>query len=120
MKFTNITSDEIDNIIKYNEDQKNSLMKFNEYKNLNDVAKYVEKTYSGHYTSANGIQSMDLISSSGRGLDFCLGNVMKYAARYGKKNGANKIDLMKIIHYTLLAMNEHDIKESNETRLTNT
>mgnify|MGYP000598212675 CR=1 FL=1 len=36
------------------------------------------------------------------------------------KNGANKIDLMKIIHYTLLAMNEHDIKESNETRLTNT
>jgi hypothetical protein len=45
---------------------------------------------------------------------------MKYAARYGKKNGANKIDLMKIIHYALLAMNEHDIKESNETRPTNT
>ena len=56
-------------------------MKFNEHKNLKDVAEYVEKTYSGHYTSANGIQSMDLISSSGRGLDFCLGNVMKYASR---------------------------------------
>ena len=94
-------------------------MKFNEHKNLKDVAEYVEKTYSGHYTSANGIQSMDLISSSGHGLDFCLGNVMKYASRYGKKNGANKDDLMKIIHYTLLAINEHDIKESNESKSTN-
>ena len=94
-------------------------MKFNEHKNLKDVAEYVEKTYSGHYTSANGIQSMDLISSSGRGLDFCLGNVMKYAARYGKRNGADRIDLMKIIHYALLAINEHDIKESNESKSTN-
>ena len=91
-------------------------MKFNEQNNLKDVSDYVEKTYSGHYTSANGIQSMDLISASGRGLDFCLGNVMKYASRYGKKNGADRIDLMKIIHYALLAINEHDIKESrNET-----
>jgi hypothetical protein len=88
-------------------------MKFNEQSNLKDVSDYVQKTYSGHYTSANGIQSMDLISASGRGLDFCLGNVMKYASRYGKKNGANRVDLMKIIHYALLAMNEHDIKESS-------
>ena len=115
MKFNNITSDEIDNIMEIN-----NIMKFNEQKNLKDVADYVEKTYSGHYTSANGVQSMDLISSSGRGLDFCLGNVLKYASRYGKKNGANREDLMKIIHYTLLAMNEHDLKEINETRPTNT
>ena len=113
MKFNNITSDEIDNIMEHDKKRKNNLMKFNEHKNLLDIGIYVEKTYSGHYTSANGIQSMDLISASGRGLDFCLGNVMKYASRYGKKNGANREDLMKIIHYTLLAMNEHDIKESN-------
>jgi len=37
---------------------------------------------------------------------------LKYASRYGKKNGANREDLMKIMHYTLLAINEHDIKES--------
>ena len=107
MKFNNITSDEIDNIMNLTN------TKFNEAENIKQLTKYVEKTYSGHYTSANGIQSMDLISSSGRGLDFCLGNVLKYASRYGKKNGANRIDLMKIIHYALLAMNEHDIKESN-------
>ena len=90
-------------------------MKFNELKNIKELTDYVEGTYSKHYASKNGVQSMDLISASGLGLDFCLGNVLKYASRYGKKNGANREDLMKIMHYTLLAMNEHDIKESNET-----
>ena len=87
-------------------------MKFNELKNIEELTAYVEGTYSKHYASANGVQSMDLISASGLGLDFCLGNVLKYASRYGKKNGANREDLMKIMHYTLLAINEHDLKES--------
>ena len=91
-------------------------MKFNESKNIDELANYVESTYSKHYASPNGIQSMDLISASGHGVGFCLGNVLKYASRYGKKDGANRDDLMKIMHYTLLAINEHDLKESdNET-----
>ena len=91
-------------------------MKFNELENINQLTTYVESTYSKHYAAPNGVQSMDLISASGLGLDFCLGNVLKYASRYGKKNGANREDLMKIMHYTLLAINEHDLKESdNET-----
>lgn len=89
-------------------------MKFNEQKNIHELTHYVEGTYSKHYAAANGIQSMDLISASGLGLDFCLGNVLKYASRYGKKNGANREDLMKIMHYTLLAINEHDLKESTD------
>ena len=107
MKFHNITSDEIDNIMNLTN------TKFNEAENIKQLTKYVESTYSKHYSSPNGVQSMDLISSSGLGLDFCLGNVLKYASRYGKKNGANREDLMKIMHYTLLAMNEHDLKENN-------
>ena len=91
-------------------------MKFNEQQNINQLQTYVESTYSKHYAAPNGVQSMDLISASGLGLDFCLGNVLKYASRYGKKNGANREDLMKIMHYTRLAINEHDLKESsNET-----
>ena len=91
-------------------------MKFNESKNIEQLANYVESTYSKRYASPNGIQSMDLISASGHGVGFCLGNVLKYASRYGKKDGANRDDLMKIMHYTLLAINEHDLKESdNET-----
>jgi len=109
VNFHNITNDEIDNIFNLSGNK----MKFNEAENIKQLTKYVEGTYSKHYSSPNGVQSMDLISSSGLGLDFCLGNVLKYASRYGKKNGANKEDLMKIMHYTLLAMNEHDLKENN-------
>ena len=89
-------------------------MKFNEENNIHELFEYVEGTYSKHYSSANGVQIMDLISASGLGLDFCLGNVLKYASRYGKKDGANRQDLMKIMHYTLLAINEHDLKESTD------
>ena len=88
-------------------------MKFNEQQNIKQLSTYVESTYSKHYAAANGIQSMDLISASGHGVGFCLGNVLKYASRYGKKDGANRTDLMKIMHYTLLAINEHDLKESD-------
>lgn len=95
-------------------------MKFNEQQNIHELTHYVEGTYSKHYASENGIQSMDLISASGHGVGFCLGNVLKYASRYGKKEGANRTDLMKIMHYTLLAINEHDLKEQDETRPTNT
>ena len=95
----------------YNEQLRN-IMKFNEQKNIHELTHYVESTYSKHYAASNGVQSMDLISASGLGLDFCLGNVLKYASRYGKKDGANRTDLMKIMHYTLLAINEHDLKES--------
>ena len=35
---------------------------------------------------------------------FCLGNVIKYAKRYGKKQGKNDLDLLKIIHYTIILL----------------
>jgi len=44
-------------------------------------------------------------------MGFCLGNVMKYAQRYGKKGGRNRDDLMKIAHYAIMAMHTHDLEE---------
>jgi hypothetical protein len=35
---------------------------------------------------------------------------MKYAQRYGKKDGYNRKDLMKIIHYAIIAMYNHDLQ----------
>ena len=93
--------------------------KYNEDKLLNEFILYINKTYGEHYASDNGVQSMDLISATGKGLDFCLGNVLKYAARYGKKAGANRQDLIKIMNYSLLALNEHDLNKEgalNETK----
>ena len=89
--------------------------KYNEDNLILELALYINKTYSQHY-SQNNFQATEFIIDSGHGEGFCIGNILKYAQRYGKKNGANREDLMKIMHYTLLAINEHDLKESsNET-----
>jgi len=32
-----------------------------------------------------------------------MGNVIKYAMRYGKKEGRNQLDLLKLIHYAIIA-----------------
>ena len=33
---------------------------------------------------------------------------MKYAKRYGKKKGRNELDLLKIIHYTIILLGSQD------------
>jgi len=38
----------------------------------------------------------------GQEKEACHSNIIKYAMRYGKKEGYNKKDLLKIIHYTIL------------------
>ena len=78
--------------------------KFNEAKLLQEFREYVLNTYKGHYVGKENIQSLDLIFASGRGEGFCIGNILKLAARYGKKDGKNRKDLLKILHYALLTM----------------
>jgi hypothetical protein len=45
-----------------------------------------------------------MILDAGHGEGFCMGNIMKYSMRYGKKEGKNKSDLHKIIHYAIIAL----------------
>ena len=40
--------------------------------------------------------------------DFCQANAIKYLARYGKKNGKNRKDLLKAVHYVILLMSSED------------
>ena len=35
---------------------------------------------------------------------FCQANILKYGSRYGNKDGNNKKDLMKVIHYAMLLL----------------
>ena len=81
--------------------------KFNEGALLAELQVYVDATYGEHY-SRNRFQSSEFIMDCGHGMGFFLGNVLKYTQRYGKKDGHNRKDLMKILHYALLALNEHD------------
>lgn len=77
--------------------------KFNEDEALKTLRKYIESTYDGHY-SMNKIQSTEFIFDAGHGEGFCLGNIIKYAQRYGKKDGRNTADLLKILHYGIILL----------------
>ena len=86
------------------------MMKYSEDRILKELEEYVAKTYEGHY-SKQKFQATEFIIDSGHGMGFCLGNIMKYAQRYGKKNGRNRDDLMKIAHYAMMALHVHDLDE---------
>jgi len=85
-------------------------MKYSEDRILKEMDQYIRGTYDKHY-SKNKFQATEFIIDSGHGMGFCLGNVMKYAQRYGKKGGRNRDDLMKIAHYAIMAMHVHDLEE---------
>ena len=84
--------------------------KFNEGALIAELQAYIDKTYGGHY-SKNQFQSTEFIIDCGHGMGFALGNVLKYAQRYGKKEGHNRADLLKILHYTIIAFACHDKNE---------
>ena len=81
--------------------------KYNEDNALAELSKYIDSTYDEHY-SKNKFQATEFIIDGGHGEGFCIGNILKYAQRYGKKNGKDRRDLLKILHYTIIALFVHD------------
>jgi hypothetical protein len=92
--------------------------KYNETELLKEFGEYVDKTYDQHYSHSK-FQATEFIMDGGHGVGFCIGNIMKYSQRYGKKGGKNRADLLKVIHYGFLALNNHDrimLEESGYTK----
>tara|TARA_R110002153_G_scaffold260177_2_gene420110 strand:- start:891 stop:1196 length:306 start_codon:yes stop_codon:yes gene_type:complete len=87
--------------------------KFNEDETIELITNYIQSTYGKHY-SMSKIQSTEFIFDAGHGEGFCIGNVIKYAQRYGKKDGRNTADLLKIIHYAIILLGVEI--ENQETR----
>jgi len=85
---------------------------FNEAEILQEMQEYIDATYDAHY-SQDKYQSTQIIEDMGHGMGFALGNVIKYTQRYGKKEGFNRADLMKVIHYGIIALSMHDRIEEN-------
>ena len=81
--------------------------KFNEVKYVEELKEYIFDTYGEHYAS-DKYQATDVIIDAGHGSGFCMGNIMKYAKRYGNKGGFNRKDLMKILHYGIIMLHIHD------------
>ena len=95
------------------EDKKEETMsdarnKYHEDEILKDIGEYVSRTYNGHYTGTKheyrNVQTIDLMASRDLASDFCQANILKYGSRYGSKDGKNKTDLMKVIHYAMLLL----------------
>ena len=88
--------------------------KYNEDMALKELCDYIDSTYDEHY-SKNKFQATEFIIDGGHGTGFCVGNVLKYAQRYGKKgNSADaRKDMMKVLHYALIQLYIHD-KEEDE------
>ena len=80
--------------------------KFNENKIVNDIMNYIDKTYDSHYAKTKNYQATEIIIDQGHGTGFCMGNILKYAQRYGKKEGKNKKDLLKVIHYAIIQLSQ--------------
>jgi hypothetical protein len=89
-------------------ESKNHLWKYNEDKILKDIRDYVTSTYHGHYcgdeSGYGDIQTIDLMAAKKLAAGFCQANILKYGSRYGDKDGRNKRDLLKVIHYAMLLL----------------
>ncbi len=83
--------------------------KYSEDRILKELKEYIDKTYDQHY-SQNKYQSTEFIMDSGHGTGFCIGNILKYAQRYGKKGTKEdaRKDLLKVIHYGIMSLHNHD------------
>ena len=84
--------------------------RYDEDKYLKELFKYIESTYGEHY-SKNKFQATEFIIDSGHGDGFCIGNILKYAQRYGKKAGHNRADLLKVLHYAIIELYVHDLHD---------
>jgi hypothetical protein len=86
--------------------------KFNEGELIDEFREYIDSTYNSHY-SKDKFQATEFVIDGGHGTGFCIGNVLKYAQRYGKKGSdidARK-DLMKVLHYALIQLHVHDTSQ---------
>ena len=82
--------------------------KYHEDEILKDIQEYISRTYQGHYTGTKHefrkVQTIDLMAARDIATGFCQANILKYGSRYGSKDGRNKKDLLKVIHYAMLLL----------------
>ena len=95
-------------------------MKYGEEKIIDEIKTYLQSTYQQHYSTVNlnesisdsGFQVQDILRHLDINKDFCQANAIKYLCRYGRKNGYNRADLLKAVHYIILLMSEETNDES--------
>ena len=104
--------DKLNNEVKQSENMAAHYFKYHEEEILKDIEEYVSSTYRGHYTGTSHeyrkVQTLDLLAARDIASGFCQANILKYGSRYGSKEGKEKKDLMKVIHYAMLLLHFDD------------
>ena len=88
--------------------------KYNEDEIIADFARYIDQTYGEHYkTEDQDIECFDAWVALGNSFTSFRDTAMKYLWRAGKKGNkeAEKKDLMKTLHYTLMCLHVNHYKE---------
>lgn len=80
--------------------------KRNEDKIIEGIKQYVDATYGQHYVGENSRDVCDDWEDMGIAKEAYMSNIVKYVKRFGKKEGENPKDIMKIIHYSIFLLNE--------------
>lgn len=87
---------------------------FNEKEVLDEIKKYIDSTYSQHYAGrrkrkGKRIQTTEYLAGNCKNPEEAFRfTVMKYVARYGDKDGFNKKDLLKAVHYLVMMICYHN------------
>jgi hypothetical protein len=85
--------------------------------NLEDIMQelydYIDSTYSEHYSSI-GIQTIDKWEARGTLVSTALDMAEKYGDRYGKKEGYNKKDILKAIHFLIMVYAANHFAEAKK------
>jgi|TARA_R110001606_G_C15357561_1_gene648178 hypothetical protein len=86
--------------------------KYHEDKALSMLQEYVDGTYGQHYVGDGDVQTVDFWRSLGSLETTSRDTAIKYLARYGKKGGKNRKDIMKAMHYCVLMLYALDLEEA--------
>lgn len=87
--------------------------KYKEDQIIADFHAYIDKTYGQHYmTEEQNIECFDVWLALGDSMPTFRNTAIKYLWRYGKKKGANKADLLKVLHYVIMMLYADHYKDS--------
>ena len=84
--------------------------KYEEDKSIQEFSAYIAGTYGEHYAGReNAVQAFDIWAACDDDPSPSHRNTaIKYLFRYGKKDGFNRKDLLKTMHYLLMLMHYHN------------
>jgi hypothetical protein len=102
---TDTLENEMQELVSSMAKKRNMNYKYAEDQIIADFKAHVDKSYLEHYKTEDfNIECFDAWIALGDSTPTFRNTALKYLWRYGKKNGNNKADLMKALHYTLMCL----------------